>query len=752
MVVFEHNLALVLPLISLAGLYTVYRAENRYQQVLGITRFLVLFLIGLAVAGPQIQMGEQRMEEPVITVLEDNSRSTQFMNYDGLNFDSIGVERQVIASGNNSEIKNSVLRNLEADKSYLIVSDLQTNENLDEVVEEANSKNSTINFLKPEMEDETSVTIEGPTETVPGAENRFTVNVHSTNDREVPVRVYLDDERIYTGEIENNHTFTRQFDSRGYHEIKAATGLQDQNNENNRYFKTVEVRKKPDILVIGDESGLENQLETYYNLEYADQVPGDLDSYDTVFAKQDVNEEELIPYVSQGNGLVYSGSYGQDYEVLPVVKDSSQEDDEEGTRVVLAVDTSASLGDSGRETADNIVGSFVGGLPSNSRVALIDYGGDTRNDYFSATVMRNPDQPAFLNLAYPDNRDRLMARVANLESSGQPAVQSSGLEGSQELLDQENDTEGAIVMVTDGIFNDASEVDFTAEQDKERMQEISSDLDYPLYFITVGEETNAGDLRDFTSNRRVRSADYLLNGGRFDIMSGGGASGVGNVESINNQHFITRDLSIESTVIGATSVTAKPSANLLMATGDGDPVLTTWRYGLGRVVSFSASNENMDGLMRSDPTAVVRSFSWAVGDSDREGEWIDVSSARRGESLPEVEASYPVEGLNRDVGGTYSTTLEPDSTGFHSFEQVPYSYNYNSELEGLGYDSRIEEIADETGGSVYTSDQRSEIVNDLENFSSETVVRRASLTPYLLGLALLVFLGEVGFRKLNGRK
>ena len=754
----EHLIALALALTSLTGLYTVYTAEEKYQAVIGASRFLILLFISLAVAGPQVNMSEERMQNAEITVLQDNSRSTQFMDYEGLNLENVEVNREVIASGNTSKIKAGLERNLEPNSAYLVVSDLQTQENLDSVIKKYRKQNSSISFLKPEMKAEHSIHIQGPEKTVPGAENRYTAKLHSTNDENVPVTVTVGEETVYEGEIGDNHTFTRQFESKGRYKVKASIDVADQKEENNQYFKTVEVTEKPDVLLVGERSGLESDLQQYFDLEIKDTLPEDLSTYDSILLKKDVSEEKLISYVSEGNGLVYTGDYSKDYNVLPVKKVPGSDNSNEGVRVILAVDTSYSLFSDYSQTARDVTASFVSVLGRNnpsSEVAVINYGMGPRGS-FNPRIMRNSGEPAFLPLTYSDDRQQLMDRIAALNQVP-AAIQSKGLKGAKELAER-SDERTAIVMITDGKFEDVvyqGETVITEEQDMQNMRETARALDQsqnPLYFVTIGDQSEGQFLRQLTPNQNVRSFEYLQGGGQFDIMAGGDNSGVATLQTVNNQHFITRGGLSESRVVSQDSVKVRSAGNLLLSTQSGDPVLSTWRYGLGRVAAFSADNENLAGLMRNNPATVIRTFSWTVGEKDREEDWISISSARKGESRPEVEASYSIEGLSRTAEGTYSTELEPGTTGFHRFEGVTYSVNYNSELQEIGYSDRIESIAEETGGKVYRPDEKAAIVEDLKNFSSEKVVRKTSLTPYFLAAALIVFLVEVGFRKFKGRK
>ena len=52
---------------------------------------------------------------------------------------------------------------------------------------------------------------------------------------------------------------------------------------------------------------------------------------------------------------------------------------------------------------------------------------------------------------------------------------------------------------------------------------------------------------------------------------------------VNKNHYITADLDLNATITGFNDVTPKPGSQRLVAMADGKPVLTVWRYGLGRV-------------------------------------------------------------------------------------------------------------------------------------------------------------------------
>jgi hypothetical protein len=144
--------------------------------------------------------------------------------------------------------------------------------------------------------------------------------------------------------------------------------------------------------------------------------------------------------------------------------------------------------------------------------------------------------------------------------------------------------------------------------------------------------------------------------------------------------------------------------------------------------------------------------SWAVGDPKRKQEnWMEAEDSRSPGEV-EIKASHSVEGLKRQSDELYKTEVRPDSPGFHRFKNETYAYNYNSEIEEIGYSDTMKKTVRDTGGKVYTPEEREELKQDLKNFAENKTNTKKSLSTYLILLAMIIFLGEVGYRKLNGKK
>jgi len=132
------------------------------------------------------------------------------------------------------------------------------------------------------------------------------------------------------------------------------------------------------------------------------------------------------------------------------------------------------------------------------------------------------------------------------------------------------------------------------------------------------------------------------------------------------------------------------------------------------VASFTGGTDDLSQLLTYDPKLATRTVSWTVGDPQRkQDKWIKIDDSRKGETV-EIRASYPVDGLNRQSENLYSAELEPERTGFRSFSDTTYGYNYNREIQEIGYSDDLEDIIESTGGQVYSADQTEEIKQDVK--------------------------------------
>ncbi len=727
MIGFERPLALTLLILVVPLLYSAVRREDRFKHVTTLLHAVLVALLVVAVAGPTVAGETSVHREPTLTVLVDESMSASVLDRPSFDFDGVEVERRVIASGNTSDLKQSMLQHLEPDTNYLAVSDFQSEESLQGVAEQFNAVNSTLNAVALDGDEEAAVRVEGPETTVPGATTRFTVHVSATGEAPEP-RVTLDGEEVALeqGGDEGVWAFTETFTSTGSHRIQAEIPVDDRYDVNDEYVKAVQVAEKPEILVVGEPGGLGAELEQFYEVTYRDSVPESMDDYYATVLKEDV--DGLEQYAMEGNGIVYTGDPGDAaMDILPV-RVAPDDDQDSGTKIVLAVDISVSTEGSGVKRSKQIAYNLVELLPFNNRLGAVAYNRD-------AFLVAEP-QPLSLN------REQVKEKIARLQPSG-PSFHNNGITGAAELL---NET-GNIIWISDGKIGGFG----ANEQVPSKTRQAARDLDVRLITVAVGDDADRAFLRDVTRQAGGMFLDPSDSGRLQFMFSAGGASGeTARLVVVDPNHFITEGRELGSSVAAFDPVEPRTGADLLVTGTGGQPFLSAWRYGLGRVAAFTGDDRELTRLRQQDPSLLVRTVSWAVGDPDRKRErWLDIGDAYVGEPV-EVQASYPVEGLRRQGEDLYTGELEPDGPGFHTFAGTTYAYNYNPELSAVGYRD-VENMVRRTGGTVFSPDDRSEIREQAVTFSSRQVPTKRSATNYILLGALLVFLGEVGYRKWNGR-
>ncbi|MFB6147758.1 MAG: VWA domain-containing protein, partial [Candidatus Nanohaloarchaea archaeon] len=428
-----------------------------------------------------------------------------------------------------------------------------------------------------------------------------------------------------------------------------------------------------------------------------------------------------VNYVSKGNGIVYTGNYDPNMDILPVKKIPERKQNQ-GAKIMLAIDISQGTEGGTAGMIKQIAYNLVEKLPYNNRVGAIAY-----NRY--AYRISSPEPLA-------TNRDYLKRRIASLQPSG-PSFHNNGIRGAKRLL---NST-GNIILVSDGRMGGlASNMNVRA-----KAKEAAEDLDVRLITVGVGENRNEEFLQTLAEKGNGFYLDAQESGRlQFRFQAGGASGRTVPLVVVNPNHFITDGLSLSSAATFFDPVKPRRSAKLLVTGTSGRPFLTTWRYGLGRVAAFSGGSPGLTQVTRLDPLLLTRTVSWAVGDPKRKQErWLQVENGRRPGEV-ELEASYRLPGFQREGRELFTRDVEPEKLGFHSVRNMTYGYSYRKELERLGYSQNMRQIVRATGGEVYTPGEMKEIVSDMKQSSRKQVVTKKTLSVPLLALALLLFLGEVG--------
>ncbi|MEF8880484.1 MAG: vWA domain-containing protein [Candidatus Nanohaloarchaea archaeon] len=720
-----------------------YVKSESYGKKISISRFLIIVVLIMAASSPSVTQVKTASTEQKLNILVDNTTSTEVLKHPDL---PEKVSKTVFTSGNNSRIFSQAAGSIEQGSYNLMVTDAQTDESVDEIRRRAEQKNATISVYDSEAKKEKSVWIEGPSTTVPEAKNKYTVRISSSVDKPVHTNITLDEEVLFSRTINGSYSFDKTFDTEGEHTLEALISSEDVFNDNNEYFKTIKVGNKPKILFVGKNGALENEFREFYEVESRDSLPKNLDEYYSVIMKKPLDNQMLRNYIAEGNGLVYTGGFDNYVpKYLPVIR-TKEKEEEAGARIIILIDSSLASGGECVKGSESfcLQESISGGSAKESvkiAYSLVD-SLDKNNEIGVVAYNTNPfpvSEPK--SLAF--NREDIKSKIARITPEGN-SFHDRGLEGAATLTEK---TE-TIVMLSDGKISTFAERRSVSSKSKD----IARNLNPSLITVGMSDKPNQPFLEDLAE---LADGYYLENNeaGRlkFRFGAGGGESEYTPIKVVNPNHFITEELLLQSTTTGFKPVETKPSAQKLVTGSNGKNFLSAWRYGLGRVTSFSAGQENLERTINADPELVSRTVSWTVGDPKRkQDKWLELKDVSRPKN-PEIRASYQKKGLTKRSEDLYSKELPKPELGLHEWDGGVYAYNYNSEIAEVGVNKeKLHKIAQKAGGEVYDSgniDKLSENVKDLE----KKVETRLSLSPLLLLVAMLLFLAEVAFRKMNGR-
>jgi len=720
-------------------------------------RVLIVVLIVTAAAGPFTVTARETSGEPRVTMLVDESRSTEIAPSPGdalaeaIEEEGVPVSTRVVGSNNRSQIGDAVVDSARENGSLLLVSDGQVTggRSLAEAAEFAQRLNTTVNAVSPSAtESEASVRLNGPEQTSIGASNQFVATVDGVeiDDQSHQLTVTIDGEQVNrtTVEGEGSVAVPHTFQETGVHRITVRIEAEDRFDSNDVYYKTVRVVDRPDILYVSRQGyPLESLLDESYDLETADRVPSrsELDSYLAVVTQNMPptrmgNLSALQQYVIDGNGLVVVGGpdayENGDYEasrtsVMLPVRNGTQE---RTSRVMIVVDISGSA-QAGLDTQKALALNVIDQLGDQNTVGLLAFNSQP-------FIVAEPRRLG-------ESRADLERRVRQLQSGGRTRI-AAGLIGAQQVLQQG----GSVVLLSDGRDRGGGAVGAAEELGARGIRVIS---------IGVGNNVNQDLLQRvarqsggtyFTADQTNRLR--LLFGGQSRQFEGG------KLTIADSTHFITRGASLTASPGTTHDLAVKDGADLLVAGESGDPAVATWTFGLGRSASITAydADGTLDGLLSNpDSLLVTRTVNWAIGDPDRDRTGVvDIETAAVGRptTVTFVGDSRPdVTGVRfvRTDTDTFEGRTVPREAGYATILGTEYAVNYPRELSGFGPSRGLGRVIRATGGEQFEPGQAAAIARSVTEQHQRVRTIREDWGWALLTAALVLYLLEVVARRLR---
>jgi hypothetical protein len=225
---------------------------------------------------------------------------------------------------------------------------------------------------------------------------------------------------------------------------------------------------------------------------------------------------------------------------------------------------------------------------------------------------------------------------------------------------------------------------------------------------------------------------------------------------LNSNHFITRGVSLTATMFGYNEVIPKQYASLLVTAGNGQPALTVWNYGVGRVATLTTYNGEGYGDLttRGNSLLISRSGNWLVGDPERKQTTVlDVPQLYIGEeatisvrstAIPENTAlTFVPRGDDR-----YEAKYTSSTVGFGDVGGIPYAASYPVEYENVGQDPALAEMLRTANGDLFEISDADGIAEHVRTVRQLQETRLKPWRAPLLILVAILFLIEIAMRRL----
>lgn len=738
-------------------------ASDRSRRLLTLSRVAVAVLVVLAVAGPYTVSTRETPGDPRVTLLTDDSASMEVVGgatglADDIEAEGVPTRVATVGNGSRSRVGDGIVANLRENGSVVVVSDGQVTDgaSLAEAGETARGLNATVSAVRLRTRaTERHVRIDGPSKTSAGVPAAFLVSVGGTQTNgSVDLTVSVDGEEVETHTFERGsgaHEVRHTFNDTGPHRVVAEIESQDRYRRNDAFRSTVRVVERPRILYVAPGQGaaptadypLRGYLGDLYNVTVAESAPDDLSGYYAVVfqnapADEVGNVSAVQEFVIDGGGLVTVGGpraferggyEGTSFGSMQPV--GSGESGPGTSRLVLAIDVSGSTQE-GMRVQKSIALNVLEQLGDENEVGMVAFN-------YQPYRVASP-QPL------SQNREAVADRIRRLQSGGATEI-ASGLRGAADML---GDERGTVILISDGV--DSSQT-VPAAANRLESQGVR------VIAVGVGQRTNVPRLQEIA---RLSGGTYIRadETNRLRILFGGASrqfEGSG-LTIVNPNTFVTSGVELQSNPGNANDVSTKAGADLLVAGPEGDPIVARWRYGLGRVVSVTAFDDqgSLDGLLsRPDSLLVTKTVNYAIGDPERLRTGVaDAGDTRvgepttvtyRGDRRPTGEGAQ----FRRVAPNRYEATVVPGDEGFEFVAGAEFAANYPGEYGGFGQSPALTRAVESTNGRMFGPDEGAAIAQ----FARESAVGvrelRDSWTWLALLLALVLFFTEVVVRRVQ---
>jgi len=794
-------------------LFSLVRKDlNRKKIILLSLRTLVVLFILLALASPFVLSGMLVQKDATsITILLDKTASTRLFDMDTASSLQDRISEKVSGFTKNIRTRELSTQNSSAIGDFLyseitgktiensvvvLVSDGNNNHGkdlLDVSSVAAKTKTIVLPFIPDERYSEVYISgISGPDSIVEDSEYKGSVLVKKigSGDIQYTLNIYLDDSNIYSQEVsQTDGEFLAEFRvdvvGSGVHELKAEISPEDPGKDkftiNNLYYKKIETVAKPKVALVSanSQSRLSVVLDELYSTEHFEtfsELKPRLNDFSVVvldnIAETEIGADsvDLIRnYLSDGNGLLVVGGdnsfdsggyYGTSLEnFLPVRSSSKGNEQTRETAVVFVIDISGSTGDA-----------LVANRKIDFEKALaIQMLKDLSDRIYTGVVAFNTKGFVVSNIRKNNDIDTLTSRISSLRNIG-GTYMPAGQYKARKLLEGFAGSK-YIVIISDGITMFPQHTISEAK--------LASYDEITTYTVGVGRDTDSVQMKEIA---RTGGGMYFEPEETqvLKILFGDIAEESGDEKNrkiavlvVDKNHFISKQLELTGRVSDLNRVTTKSNARTLVATQRNEPVLSVWRFGLGRVATLTIDDGAKwakEMYTGENSKIITASVNWLAGDVSKglgaQCPDSEINSASRifiesdktdKPSLVDWKGNKIT--LKRlDLKRFYSDvpTHEPGVFEIHSGTGVVcgISVNYPREYFELGINTELlSQVARVSSGKVYNSTSVDKLISEVGSYtkerSFEKVSKKEPVYEFFLIVAMLLFLLDVAVRRID---
>ncbi len=814
---------LAIPIILLLYFYLCRKSKSTWgKRIFLLSRFLLFSLILIALASPYLIQIKDEFQTLSVKILSDSSRSMDLFPqelgqavHSKINPNQTQVSfklnlREISAESERTELGNALYQEAiqeSRDNLLIITSDGNNNygrnpEDVARILQES----SKIFILTPNQTS-SEIYLSGI-----GGDKKIPVNTEYTSWVEISkvggeaiyyLRLFVDrnkvkDEEITQSEKTKRKEFTFSFIRPGVHliEVEIVPRSKDYFAQNNKISKVVDVVERPRVLVVSESenSPLVKVLEKNYRVHLSPSLEKNFQTYDLVILDDQPREalpspriDALSKYLTDGNGLVIIGGENSfergNYinsnleRILPVTSTEKPEEKRNPIAVVFCFDVSASMAYPGEL-------GYQSYLEESKAIAINLLRQLSPEDSVAVVAFNVPVWTLIDLIPVEENLPLIEENILKLKPAAGGGTRFLPPLSQVESILTNYDHERYVVFLSDGV---------PAGEDTSSILSQATTLgnkNIKVHAVSVGNRAQAREGQQLMQSIAEKSNGlyYWMEEGErlkavFKEEEQAEVEGMYPLKIYDKYHFITQDLDFNAKLVSYNGVTAKSISRVLVSTLDKSPIVTAWRFGLGRVVAITTDNGadwSSQLYQVENGKLISRITNWAMEDLEKGREvrlsTHDISLGETALIQVNLKSEFPKkpqlylekDGKKEELKlkqvdlNKFSSSLTPSETGI--FELVVESplgedtdaiaVNPPLEYATLGVNQeRLGQIAKISNGQLYNYSQidemTEEILKNIKEGSLRKVKGKDDLTLYFLLAALGLFFIDVVARRIK---